>query len=182
MRDIMDDLAAVHRKTSDAKTPVGPGKTVLLRRTYAADSADVWDALTTGERISRWFLPISGDPRLGGRYQFEGNAGGEVLACEPPSLLRLSWEMGEPGPDTFSEVGVGWDLGLLGLVMYLANGVGMTPEERDSYGQRQQARDYLIASSQAWGVAHTDSGMDAHTAAAAVAATTGFYVPPDGGG
>ena len=59
-----------------------------LRRTYDAPIDDVWDALTTPERIGRWFLPISGDYRLGGRYQFEGNAGGEILACERPNRLQ----------------------------------------------------------------------------------------------
>jgi hypothetical protein len=27
------------------------------------------------------FLPISADYRVGGRFQFEGNAGGEILVC-----------------------------------------------------------------------------------------------------
>ena len=31
--------------------------------------------------------PISGDLRLGGRYQLQGNAGGEILVCEPPQHL-----------------------------------------------------------------------------------------------
>jgi len=38
-------------------------------------------------------LPISGDLRLGGRYQLQGNAGGEVVRCEPPRDLGLTWEM-----------------------------------------------------------------------------------------
>ena len=49
------------------------------------------------ERISRWFLPISGDYRLGGRYQLEGNAGGEILECDRPHLLRVSWVFGRDG-------------------------------------------------------------------------------------
>ena len=48
----------------------------------------MWDAVTSAERIPRWFLPISGDLRLGGRYQLEGNAGGEVLECAPPARRR----------------------------------------------------------------------------------------------
>lgn len=38
----------------------------------------MWDACTDPERIPRWFLPISGDLRLNGRYQLEGNAGGAI--------------------------------------------------------------------------------------------------------
>ena len=64
--------------------------------TYDAPIEDVWDALTNPERIGRWFLPISGDYRLGGRYQFEGNAGGEIVACERPNRLRVTWVYGEP--------------------------------------------------------------------------------------
>jgi uncharacterized protein YndB with AHSA1/START domain len=101
-----DEIAGTIRETGVAPTPVGEGRTVRLRRTYHAPIDDVWDALTTAARINRWFLPISGELRLGGRYQFEGNAGGEILACEPPNLLRVSWVMGEVTPETFSEVEV----------------------------------------------------------------------------
>src|SRR5690606_9694111 len=44
-------------------------------------------------RLPRWFAPVSGDFRLGGRYQVEGNAGGEITRCEPPQHLALTWEM-----------------------------------------------------------------------------------------
>jgi uncharacterized protein YndB with AHSA1/START domain len=67
---------------------------------------DVWDAITDPDRIRRWFLPVSGDLRVGGRYQIEGNAGGEILACEPPRRLALSWIFGEPKEGDFSEVTV----------------------------------------------------------------------------
>src|SRR5258708_29536676 len=42
----------------------------------------------------RALLPIIGDLRLGGHYQFEGNAGGTIRRCEPPRLLAVTWEMG----------------------------------------------------------------------------------------
>ena len=58
----------------------------------------MWDAVTSAERIARWFLPVSGDLRLGGRYQLEGNAGGEVQECLPPNggaaHYRVTWEYG----------------------------------------------------------------------------------------
>jgi uncharacterized protein YndB with AHSA1/START domain len=72
-------------------------RTVVVRRAFPAPIEDVWDACTTAERISRWFMPVTGDLRLGGKYQLEGNAGGEMLNCEPPRLLRVTWVMGE-GP------------------------------------------------------------------------------------
>jgi uncharacterized protein YndB with AHSA1/START domain len=61
---------------------------------YDTTIDDAWDALTNAERIPRWFLPISGDLRLGGRYQLQGNAGGEITRCEPPRHLAMTWEYG----------------------------------------------------------------------------------------
>src|SRR5712691_6844727 len=55
---------------------------------------DVWDACTNPERIPRWFLPVSGELRLGGRYQLEGNAGGTVETCDPPRGFTATWEFG----------------------------------------------------------------------------------------
>jgi hypothetical protein len=39
---------------------------------YPASQSDLWDAVTNADRIPRWFLPVSGDLRLGGHYQLEG--------------------------------------------------------------------------------------------------------------
>jgi uncharacterized protein YndB with AHSA1/START domain len=109
MIDIVGELSAIHRETGEAKTPNGAGRTVVLRRDYQASVDDVWDAITNPDRINRWFVPVSGDLRLGGRYQIEGNAGGEILRCEPPRLLALSWIYGEPKEGDFSEVTVRLD-------------------------------------------------------------------------
>lgn len=69
-------------------------KVVVSERRYRADRADVWDALTNPERLPRWFLPISGDLRPGGRYQLEGNAGGTIEHCREPELVAVTWEFG----------------------------------------------------------------------------------------
>jgi uncharacterized protein YndB with AHSA1/START domain len=107
MIDLVREIEAIHRSTGDRDTPVGNGKVVLLQREYDASIEEVWDALTTPERISRWFLPISGDYRLGGHYQFEGNAGGEIVACERPSRFKVTWFYGDPAtPADVSEVEV----------------------------------------------------------------------------
>ena len=65
-----------------------PARAVTLARSYATTVEDLWDAVTNGERILRWFLPISGELAPGGRYQLEGNAGGVITACEPPITFR----------------------------------------------------------------------------------------------
>ena len=72
-----------------------PARVVQGTRTYATDADDLWDALTNVARIPRWFLPIDGDLRLGGRFQLEGNAAGEILGCDPPEALDFTWEYGE---------------------------------------------------------------------------------------
>ncbi|MEO8077630.1 MAG: SRPBCC family protein, partial [Acidobacteriota bacterium] len=71
-----------------------PAHVVVATRDYPTSAADLWDALTNPERIPRWFLPISGELRLGGRYQLQGNAGGAITACEPPQRFALTWEYG----------------------------------------------------------------------------------------
>jgi uncharacterized protein YndB with AHSA1/START domain len=70
-------------------------RTLLIRRRYDAAVDDVWDACTDPERLSRWFLPVTGELREGGRFSVQHNASGEILRCEPPRLLRVSWEYGE---------------------------------------------------------------------------------------
>ena len=212
--DTAGEIKAVDRTVGTRDTPAGTARTVQLRRTYDAPIDDVWDAITDPDRLGRWFLPVSGDLRLGGRYQLEGNAGGEILRCEPPRLLTVSWIFGEPAQDSFSEVevrlseaaeggtllqvdhvatvdaprwtefgpgavGVGWDLILLGLAMYLA-GTGMNESERAAWPMSAEGRDFITQSSQAWATAHEAGGAAGAEAAAARDNTTRFYVPPHG--
>ena len=72
-----------------------PAKRITAARTYPTSVEDLWDAVTNIDRIPRWFLPVTGDLHPGGRYQLEGNAGGEVLECEPPRRFEITWEMGD---------------------------------------------------------------------------------------
>jgi len=93
--DIAALVGAVDREVVDREHDGRPAHAVVATRTYDAPIDDVWDALTDPERIPRWFLPVSGDLRLGGRYQLEGNAGGEITACEPPRHLAVTWVFDE---------------------------------------------------------------------------------------
>jgi uncharacterized protein YndB with AHSA1/START domain len=107
MIDIVNEIESIQREVGPGRLGGAEARTVRLQRTYDADVADVWNALTTPERISRWFLPVSGDFRLGGQYQFEGNAGGRILECDQPSRLKVTWGMGEMaggGPPSEVEV------------------------------------------------------------------------------
>ena len=105
MIDIVREIDAVQREVGTGGIAAGEGRVVRLRRTYPAAIDDVWDALTNPERIGRWFLPVSGDFRLGGHYQFEGNAGGTIVACERPHRLAATWVYADTGnPADVSEV------------------------------------------------------------------------------
>lgn len=71
------------------------GKAALVGvaiRIYDTTVDDLWDAITTPERLARWFLPVEGDLKLGGRYQLKGNAGGTITRCDAPEALDLTWE------------------------------------------------------------------------------------------
>ena len=90
----------------------------------------------------------------------------EHVAVVPPEF----WDEYGPGA-----VGVGWDLGLIGLVAHL-DGIQLgTPEQMD---RDPNVRAAMTASSNAWGDAYAASGASPDTVARVVAATTAFYVPP----
>jgi len=73
---------------------LGTARGVTLERVYDTTADDLWDAVTNGERLPRWFAPVSGELKLGGRYQIEGNASGTITACDAPVALDLTWEFG----------------------------------------------------------------------------------------
>jgi uncharacterized protein YndB with AHSA1/START domain len=99
MIDIVREIQASKREVREARMASGEAHVVRFERLYPAAVDDVWDAVTNPDRISRWFLPISGDLRLGGTYQLEGNAGGTILACDRPNRLRVTWVFGPPTDD-----------------------------------------------------------------------------------
>lgn len=95
MESVPGFLKLTTRSVSTVQVDGKPARRGVLSRRFDTDAADLWDAITTPERIPRWFLPISGDLRVGGRFQLEGNAGGTIEECEPPSRFRVTWVMGE---------------------------------------------------------------------------------------
>jgi uncharacterized protein YndB with AHSA1/START domain len=203
-----DPLALV-RATDRRVVPIQkngiPARVVTAGRTYAAAVADVWDALTSAERLPRWFSPVSGDLELGGRYQVEGNAGGEIQTCEPPRLFAVTWEfMGatswlaveltEVAEGTRLELrhtqhtdndfwtqfgpgatGVGWDLGLLGLAHHLAGAPDVDPAAAEAWSLSEEGRAFSTGCAESWAEADIAAGADPATARAAGAATGAFY-------
>ncbi len=212
MTDIVDTINAMHRVVRDADTPKGQARSIVLSRVYEAEAEDIWEACTDPERLARWFMPVTGEFKLGGSYQLEGNAGGEILRCEQPRLLRVSWIHGPQQEDSFSEVevrltpegadrtrfelehiaivpaefwgqfgpgatGVGWDLSLVGLGMYLAQGAAFDRTQALAWSESAEAGVMMTASSEAWRAANVANGESAEVAAAMADATTKFYVP-----
>ncbi len=102
MIDVVQQINAVQRQVGSRVIEAGQARTVLVSQVYAASVEDVWDACTNPERIPRWFLPVSGELRLGGRYQLEGNASGTIERCDPPESFAATWEFG--GETTWIEV------------------------------------------------------------------------------
>uniref|UniRef100_A0AAU3H127 SRPBCC family protein n=1 Tax=Streptomyces sp. NBC_01401 TaxID=2903854 RepID=A0AAU3H127_9ACTN len=133
MGEIVDEIGRVHREVGTRRVASQEAGTVLLRRTFDADAAEVWDAVTSPERIARWFLPVTGEFRVGGTYQLEGNAGGEILECVRQERLRVSWVFGpDPG---FSQVEVHLTPQDAGRTVFELEHVSVVPEEfRSQYG------------------------------------------------
>ncbi|SFS11664.1 Uncharacterized conserved protein YndB, AHSA1/START domain [Agrococcus baldri] len=220
MVDVLGQLGAVSRGVRSEVIDGEPSSVQTLEQTYPSPIADVWDAVTDPERIARWFMPVSGELRLGGRYQLEGNAGGEVLECEPPAgdsaRYRVTWEFGggvtwltvrlaAAGEGTRLELehvardadvpaemgemfgpgatGVGWDGGLLGLALHLADqpGAGLKPDELEAWAASDEGKAFYRGAADAWGAASVANGTEAAAAQRQADATFGFYTGTAGG-
>ena len=202
--NVEENLRAVSRSVSSLEHDGQPAHAVILARGYPTTLEDLWDAVTRAERIPRWFLPICGNLELGGSYQLEGNAGGRITACQSPSHYALTWEFGgfiswvevrvsADGPgqarlnlthtahpsdhwDTYGPgaTGVGFEMGLLGLAMHLADPTQPKPDPLE-FAMSPDGKALLTGSSQAWGEAAVAAGTGAALAHAAAARTTAFY-------
>ena len=202
--DVEENLSAVNRTVSSLERDGQPAHAVVLSRGYPISAEDLWDAATNAERIPRWFLPISGNLELGGRYQLEDNAGGSITACRPPSQYAITWEFGgfiswvdvrvsDDGSgharftlthtahhsdhwDTYGPgaTGVGFEMGLLGLALHLADPTQPKPDPLE-FAMSPDGKALLTGSSRAWGQAAVAAGTDPALALAAAARTTAFY-------
>ena len=72
MIDVDHQINPVQRQVGSRVLEPGEARVVTVSQTYDTTLDDLWDACTNPERILRWFTPVSGDLRLGGRYQSGG--------------------------------------------------------------------------------------------------------------
>lgn len=207
MVDVTDQVEAVRRRVARGTTEGRELDVLSLAIELDAAPADVWAAVSTADRLPRWFLPITGDLRPGGRYQLEGNAGGTIETCDAPSSFTATWEFDgvisriavrvEPAGDgsrltlehrsdagdaTWAEygpgaTGIGWDLSLLGLVLHLAAGEAGDPADAGWAGE-EDGLQFLHLSGEAWHDADVAAGTDAGEARLRADRTIGAYTAP----
>jgi uncharacterized protein YndB with AHSA1/START domain len=94
MIDVAHEINSADRRVGSRTLEAGEARTLTVSRVYETTPEDLWEACTDPERISRWFLPVSGDLRPGGRFEFKGNASGTIERCEPPHSIDATWEYG----------------------------------------------------------------------------------------
>lgn len=206
-----DPAAAAGLVTREVRSGFRDGaatKIVVARRVYLAGQGDLWDALTNADRIPRWFLPVTGELRVGGRYQLEGNAGGVVESCKEPESFAVTWEFGgmlswlevtlvpdgerttlelaheaHVTPDLWGQfgpgaVGVGWDLALMGLGRHIDTGAPVEGTEAITFPASPEGATFIRAAAAGWADAAVSDGDDPGVAQQAAARTVAFYTPP----
>lgn len=213
MIDVVQQINSVRREIGTRVIEAGEARTVTISRAYPASIEDLWDACTNAERLPRWFLPVSGELRLHGRYQIEGNAGGTIQQCDPPYSFAATWEYGglvswievrlisespertrlelehiamedehwaEFGPGA---TGIGWDLAIVGLAVYLDSSGVVDPAAVEAWTSSPEGERFILLSSERWYEADVASGADQAYARAgadrAAAAFTGSADPPE---
>jgi uncharacterized protein YndB with AHSA1/START domain len=201
--DLTAHMKAMSRTVRNLERDGKPAKAIVATCTYNTDPADLWDAITNPKRLPRWFSPVTGDLRQGGKYQVEGNAGGTITRCEPQKRIEVTWEfMGgmswvnitltptakgtalelehiahiDPHWDNFGPgaVGVGWDLSFLGLAMYLSDPDWKKPSDEE-WGDWPESKDFIRNSSDGWGQAAITAGEDRTKALESAESTRKFY-------
>lgn len=211
--DVVRHIGATYREVGMRVQDGKPARVLVATRVYDGSIDDVWSALTDPERLARWFSPVSGELRVGGHYQVEGNASGEITACDPPHRFDLTWGMhggvswvtvkltkidadttklelehaahlDDDLWDRFGPgaAGVGWELGLLGLALFLEGALSPEKSERDAWPLTPVGKAFVQGSSDGWAQASIASGTTAAAANAAAGRTTAFYTGEDAPG
>jgi len=104
------------------------------------------------------------------RLESDGAARSRLVLEHSADVEPLRWQAFGPGA-----VGIGWDLGLLGLAHHLANS-GAAPAQDTAWAQTEQAQTFMSDSSRRWADASVAAGTPEELARAAEMRTTAFYL------
>lgn len=179
--DVASHLGAVSRVVEDRMRNGEKMRVVIASRVYDTTIDDLWDALTNQERLPRWFAPVEGELKLGGRFQVKNNAGGTITTCIPPKSFSATWEFGgavswinlalaptkaggvhltlehimPPVGDHWDKfgpgaVGVGWELGLLGLGIHVRSKDARDSFDENVWGASDEGKEFVRQSGEGW--------------------------------
>ena len=206
MIDVTHQISTVSRTVGRRVLEAGEARVATVSQTYPVDVEDLWDACTNAERIPRWFLPVTGDLRVGGRYQLEGNASGTVEHCEAPHRFVATWEFaggvsritvtltavdadrtrlelehaGDVPEDFWDTYGPGaTGIGWdLGL-LGLARHLDDPAARIDeaAFGASEEGRRFITESGEGWYAAAVASGLDPRAQREAADRSIAFYAP-----
>lgn len=203
--NIENFLQTTSRAVRNAKRDGMPVKILEVSRSFPGSKESLWEMLTVPEKLSRCFLPVTGDLREGGHFQFEGNAGGTILACEPHDRIETTWEM--HGQESWVEltlkdvaggvsltllhtaavpddlwrqfgpgaVGIGWEMGFAGLQKHIESGGTFTSAEGMGWAASDEGVAVMRGSSDGWADASIAAGTPVEEAKAAAATVIALY-------
>ncbi|MCY4516495.1 MAG: SRPBCC family protein [Acidimicrobiaceae bacterium] len=203
-----EHLGAARRSLSTTSRDGQQMWVVTISRTFGVAPEELWDALTVPERIQIWLGPTSGDFRVGGRFDIEGNASGDIVACDKPRLISVTWEFdgdvswvdatlapsGDRSDLTLEHTaaippewweqygagatGIGWELALLGIAEHLA-APDAPPLDPADPAVGGLFNEFMAGSSVAWADTEIAAEGDPDQARAAAARTLAFYTGTD---
>ncbi|MCW2943768.1 MAG: Aha1 domain protein, partial [Actinoallomurus sp.] len=90
-------------------------------------------------------------------------------------IAHVDEHWAEYGPGA---VGIGWDMGLMGLALHLSSGTPADPEESAAWAASDESRRFVSLSSRRWCEASIAAGTDEAEAQAAADRTTAAYTAP----
>lgn len=205
IEDVARHLGTVSRVVDNRMHEGKPAKVVAVSRVFDTTVEDAWDAVTNPDRLPRWFAPVTGELKLGGRFRVQGNASGTITTCEPPQRFEATWEFGGgiswisvtvspvgdkarvqlehiAHPDAHWEkfgpgaVGAGWDMAFLGLTLHLTRGrPPVDPKAGMAWMGSASGKEFIAISAKDWGRADIAGGADEAEALASAERTRAAY-------
>lgn len=203
MEDLFTLAELVTRRVEKRELGDKTAYATILESVYDTKIADLWDALTNKKRLPRWFAPVEGDFKHGGRFQIKGNAEGEITRCENEKRFDLTWEfagdvswlkveMMSENDKTHLYVehlayaegkhfeiygpgatGVGWDLALVGFGYYVRTAQSIDDTD---FMASPEAKNIISFCSKEWGDATFRAGFDKQESILAASNTAKFYL------